>query len=375
MQTARDWHWLTARGPSREECQKKTNHRHWTPQQVQPPQQREAQLGVSFLSSSQIVPAVVDMSLHEHDAGSALRRRQRQLRQWLRHERMTVAMALAEATHHAVPRRQKPASVITVNDGLGGQQNAGAEYHDLSSDEEVGLARRMRPALRRIVEQIEEYVPMVQILDVHVPWEGASILAGAGDGSTTSRSSDRGAYGSCLGSRWLLCRRWMSRRPDCATPRTSLWSSRRRRRPRRRSKSWRCPTSPLTRSSTPASASNALAARSRTANKSSTLPHFVEQIVDAAVPQITVVLIMKTAEQLVDVPMRQITGQSWRCPARGERLHDADSGLVPQIMEKITESSAGTLAPMIFFMSPRWPAVLCRRGPGVTESPGVFTPR
>ena len=41
--------------------------------------------------------AVVDMSLHgEHDAGPAVRRRQRRLRQWLRHERMTVAMALAQ---------------------------------------------------------------------------------------------------------------------------------------------------------------------------------------------------------------------------------------------------------------------------------------
>ena len=41
--------------------------------------------------------------------GSALRRRQRRLRQWHRHERMTVAMALAEVTHHAVPRGPKTA--------------------------------------------------------------------------------------------------------------------------------------------------------------------------------------------------------------------------------------------------------------------------
>ena len=32
-----------------------------------------------------------------------MRRRQRRLRSWLRHERMTVAMALAEYTHHASP--------------------------------------------------------------------------------------------------------------------------------------------------------------------------------------------------------------------------------------------------------------------------------
>ena len=38
-----------------------------------------------------------------------MRRRQRRLRQWHRHERMTVAMALAEATHHAAPRGRKTA--------------------------------------------------------------------------------------------------------------------------------------------------------------------------------------------------------------------------------------------------------------------------
>ena len=34
-------------------------------------------------------------------SGAAQRRRQRRLRSWLRHERMTVAMALAERTHHS----------------------------------------------------------------------------------------------------------------------------------------------------------------------------------------------------------------------------------------------------------------------------------
>ena len=37
----------------------------------------------------------------EHAVGAAMRRRQRRLRSWLRHERMTVAMALTEMTHHA----------------------------------------------------------------------------------------------------------------------------------------------------------------------------------------------------------------------------------------------------------------------------------
>ena len=40
---------------------------------------------------------------------SAARRRQRRLRQFLRHERLIVAMLLAESTHHAAPRGQKQA--------------------------------------------------------------------------------------------------------------------------------------------------------------------------------------------------------------------------------------------------------------------------
>ena len=52
------------------------------------------------------------MPLHgEHAAGAAMRRRQRRLRSWLRHERMTVAMTLAEMTHHTAPRGPKLARV------------------------------------------------------------------------------------------------------------------------------------------------------------------------------------------------------------------------------------------------------------------------
>ena len=83
--------------------------------------------------------SVVGIMDFEHATGSALRRRQRRLRQWLRHERMTVAMALAEASHHAAPRRLKPASAITVNDAPRGQENADAEYFELRSEEESGV--------------------------------------------------------------------------------------------------------------------------------------------------------------------------------------------------------------------------------------------
>ena len=40
---------------------------------------------------------------------SAWRRRERRLRSWVKHERQTVAMALAEALHHSAPRRPKTA--------------------------------------------------------------------------------------------------------------------------------------------------------------------------------------------------------------------------------------------------------------------------
>ena len=38
--------------------------------------------------------------------GAARRRRERRLRSWLKHERLTVAMALAEASHHTAPQGQ-----------------------------------------------------------------------------------------------------------------------------------------------------------------------------------------------------------------------------------------------------------------------------
>ena len=44
-----------------------------------------------------------------HAAGAAKRRRERRLGQFLRHERLTVAMLLAECQHHAAPRGQSRA--------------------------------------------------------------------------------------------------------------------------------------------------------------------------------------------------------------------------------------------------------------------------
>ena len=43
-------------------------------------------------------------SVRDANATAAARRRQRRLRQWLRHERLSVAMALAEKLHHSAYR-------------------------------------------------------------------------------------------------------------------------------------------------------------------------------------------------------------------------------------------------------------------------------
>ena len=55
-------------------------------------------------------------------ATAAARRRQRRLRSWLRHERMTVAMTLAEMTHHTAPRGPKMAR---VGEGVEHEQHVG----------------------------------------------------------------------------------------------------------------------------------------------------------------------------------------------------------------------------------------------------------
>ena len=98
--------------------------------------------------------------------GAARRRRERRLRSWLKHERLSVAMALSEYKHHSsrgqrkdrageeghrdenvAPRRQKP----PPPQGLG---------------EPRGLQARVQ---KHTMEQLAHVLPMVQILDSPVP--------------------------------------------------------------------------------------------------------------------------------------------------------------------------------------------------------------
>ena len=137
------------------------------------------------------------MPLHgEHAAGAAMRRRQRRLRSWLRHERMTVAMTLAEMTHHTAPRGPKMARV-----GEGVEH----EQHD-------GL-RAQKPPL---------------------PGERPGCLVDPGrSGATASCGAPQG-----IASRPLACRYWLGRRERQLTPSLSPSSRPRRWRTRGRRR-WR----------------------------------------------------------------------------------------------------------------------------------------
>ena len=67
-----------------------------------PKQQQQQQKQAVCPKSALFCVTCCGMDLREQPiSGAAQRRRQRRLRSWLRHERMTVAMALAERTHHS----------------------------------------------------------------------------------------------------------------------------------------------------------------------------------------------------------------------------------------------------------------------------------
>ena len=128
-------------------------------------------------------------SVRDANASGAARRRQRRLRQWLRHERLSVAMALAEMSHHTAPRRQTMARAgggprVALHGHVPEHvppQAAGAQFFAMDTGEDVGdapAAERPAPLLevlpqvwvqRRTVEQIVDPVPVVPMLHVLVP--------------------------------------------------------------------------------------------------------------------------------------------------------------------------------------------------------------
>ena len=109
-------------------------------------------------------------SVRDANASGAARRRQRRLRQWLRHERLSVAMALAENNHH---------TARVPEDAL--RQAAGPRHFAMDAGEDVGeapAAGRPAPLLevlpqervqRCTVEQIVDPAPSVPLLHDDVP--------------------------------------------------------------------------------------------------------------------------------------------------------------------------------------------------------------
>ena len=83
--------------------------------------------------------------------GSARRRRERRLRAYLRYARMSVAMALAESTHHSAPRGQKTARA-------GGEARVALHGHDPEAPLSQG----------RILRHVVGHLPAPS-LDVPVP--------------------------------------------------------------------------------------------------------------------------------------------------------------------------------------------------------------
>ena len=127
------------------------------------------------------------MAAHGADGGtgSARRRRQRRLRSFLRHERMAVAMALAETNHHSAPRRPMMARArgeeSEMNNATGQMtpppRAASTEYFRMDDDGDVLAARPLAldeqrsqvRVLRRTVEQIGDVDPLVPALADSVP--------------------------------------------------------------------------------------------------------------------------------------------------------------------------------------------------------------
>ena len=126
---------------------------------------------------------------HGEHGGAARRRRERRLRQFLRHERLSVALALAEYSHHTAPRGLRMAIAGGVEREVNFEprqldpplpQAAGVQHFFLV-DDEPPAARGSRPGrllaapgpqervLRHTVEQLAKCVPVVPLLDALVP--------------------------------------------------------------------------------------------------------------------------------------------------------------------------------------------------------------
>ena len=119
---------------------------------------------------------------------AARRRRERRHRQFFRHERLSVAMALSEKKHHTSRGQRKDIAGRWVRDVLHGQvlgaPTPQPELFQLYEEEPGGsgppcLGEPRGPqeeVQQRTVEQLADVVPMVQILDIPGPQEGDQVV-------------------------------------------------------------------------------------------------------------------------------------------------------------------------------------------------------
>ena len=152
-------------------------------QQQQPPQplRRLTQARVSFLCDRYDSKQADGFCAERVSTGSARRRRERRLRSWWRHERMSIAAVLATVTHHShskvgtandAPRSQKKVTSTEVGP---------AEYYELSSDDGRPTGRERPEALSepwpqgKLLRHAGVGYEIVLSLDVPVPQMGEQL--------------------------------------------------------------------------------------------------------------------------------------------------------------------------------------------------------
>ena len=146
-----------------------------------PHHHHQAQTGRANFVFSLCCTRMADPSARPQSSGVARRRGERRLRSMLRHERMTVAMVLAEFSHHS-SRGQRMARAGV----WGHEQNYTAKIRKpptpqpelFSLEEEPGgglpaplseVAGRQDMVVRHVMEDLGSVCPFVQILDLPVP--------------------------------------------------------------------------------------------------------------------------------------------------------------------------------------------------------------
>ena len=149
-----------------------TTHTHHTPHKVFQVQ------ALTFVCQPFCETLAVDIAMShvERAHGAAQRRRARMVRSWWRHEQMSLAAALAAASHHSAQPYAAPRGQTTGTKAREGEVRE--QYNGLRAQERPLPGMRPAPLLevlpqvglqRHTVEQRIVHTPYVQILDAPVP--------------------------------------------------------------------------------------------------------------------------------------------------------------------------------------------------------------